>query len=96
MSDRHHDYLSPEGCVFCEIAAGESRASVFYEDDLVLGLMTIGSVTTGHAMVIPKATRRTSRSLRRKPVGRCGRWLNERRQRFGLPRRRATRSAVKP
>ncbi|MEL6615821.1 MAG: HIT family protein [Bacteroidota bacterium] len=55
MSDRHLDPYSPDGCVFCEIVAGESPASVFYEDDLVLGLMTIGPVTTGHAMVIPKA-----------------------------------------
>ena len=41
-------------CVFCEIVAGSSPASVFYEDDLVLGLLTIGPVTEGHAMVIPK------------------------------------------
>ena len=33
-------------CIFCRIIAGESPASVFYEDDLVLGLMTIGPVTT--------------------------------------------------
>ncbi|WP_420454903.1 HIT family protein [Rubrivirga sp.] len=55
MSDRHPDPYSPDGCVFCEIIAGDSPASVFYEDDLVLGLMTTGPVTTGHAMVIPKA-----------------------------------------
>jgi diadenosine tetraphosphate (Ap4A) HIT family hydrolase len=42
-------------CVFCEIVAGRSPASVFYEDDLVLGLLTLGPVTEGHAMVIPKA-----------------------------------------
>ena len=41
-------------CIFCEIVAGRSPASSFYEDDRVLGLMTIGPVTTGHAMVIPK------------------------------------------
>ena len=55
MTERHPDPYSPNGCVFCEIVAGESPASVFYEDDLVLGLMTTGPVTTGHAMVIPKA-----------------------------------------
>lgn len=54
MSVRHRDPFSSEGCVFCEIVAGHSPASVFYEDDLVLGLMTIGPVTSGHAMVIPK------------------------------------------
>ena len=41
-------------CVFCQIVGGESPASVFYEDDVVLGLMTIEPVTIGHAMVIPK------------------------------------------
>jgi len=41
-------------CIFCEIVAGTSPVSAFYEDDVVLGLMTIGPVTTGHAMVIPR------------------------------------------
>jgi histidine triad (HIT) family protein len=43
-----------EDCVFCQIIAGESPASIFYEDDIVVGLMTISPVTTGHAMIIPK------------------------------------------
>jgi diadenosine tetraphosphate (Ap4A) HIT family hydrolase len=41
-------------CVFCQIVAGESPATVFYEDQAVLGLMTIGPVNPGHAMIIPK------------------------------------------
>ncbi len=41
-------------CRFCEIVAGRSPVSTFYEDELVLGLMTLGPVTEGHAMVIPK------------------------------------------
>ena len=41
-------------CIFCQIVAGESPASVFYEDDIVLGLMTIGPVTSGHSMILPK------------------------------------------
>lgn len=41
-------------CIFCELVAGRGAISKFYEDDLVLGLMTIGPVTEGHAMVIPK------------------------------------------
>jgi histidine triad (HIT) family protein len=44
----------PHDCVFCQIVAGASPASAFYEDEVVLGLMTIGPVTTGHAMLIPK------------------------------------------
>lgn len=46
--------LVMQDCVFCQIVAGESPASVFYEDELVLGIVTIGPITTGHAMVIPK------------------------------------------
>lgn len=41
-------------CVFCRIVTGESPVSAFYEDELVLGLLTIGPVNPGHAMVIPK------------------------------------------
>ena len=41
-------------CIFCQIIAGESPSSIFYEDDLVLGLMTIGPVASGHALIIPK------------------------------------------
>ena len=43
-----------DDCIFCQIIQGKSPVSAFYEDDLVLGLMTIGPVTTGHAMIIPK------------------------------------------
>lgn len=42
------------GCVFCEIVAGRSPASVFHEDDLTLGFMSIGPINEGHALVIPK------------------------------------------
>ncbi len=41
-------------CRFCEIVAGRSPVSTFYEDEVVLGFMTLGPVTEGHAMVIPK------------------------------------------
>lgn len=44
-----------EKCVFCEIVERKRPASIFYEDDIVLGFMTIGPVTTGHSLVIPKA-----------------------------------------
>jgi diadenosine tetraphosphate (Ap4A) HIT family hydrolase len=46
--------LEPESCIFCEIVAGRSPASVFYEDDWTLGFMTIAPVNDGHALVIPK------------------------------------------
>jgi len=41
-------------CIFCQIVAGKSPASIFYEDETLLGFMDIGPVTTGHVMVIPK------------------------------------------
>jgi histidine triad (HIT) family protein len=41
-------------CIFCNIVAGQSPVSTFYEDDVVLGLMTIGPVNDGHAMIMPK------------------------------------------
>lgn len=43
-----------EDCVFCQIVLGNSPGSVFYEDDVVMALMTIGPITEGHTMVIPK------------------------------------------
>ena len=46
--------MSKQDCVFCQIVAGESPASVFHEDELVLGFMCIGPVTTGHALIVPK------------------------------------------
>ena len=41
-------------CIFCQIIAGKSPASLCYEDDLVIGLMDIAPVNSGHMMVIPK------------------------------------------
>ena len=43
-----------EECVFCQIVAGDSPASLFYEDEVVLGIMDTGPVTKGHAMIIPR------------------------------------------
>ena len=43
-----------ENCIFCEIIAGKAPSSIIFEDEIVLVLMTIGPVNTGHAMVIPK------------------------------------------
>jgi len=43
-----------DDCIFCQIIACESPASIFYEDNLVLGFMDLGPVTPGHSMIIPK------------------------------------------
>ncbi|MFA9430151.1 HIT family protein [Egicoccus sp. AB-alg2] len=41
-------------CVFCEIVAGRSPASVVAEGDLTLALLDILPVNEGHALVIPR------------------------------------------
>jgi histidine triad (HIT) family protein len=41
-------------CIFCQIVAGQSPASVVYEDDIALAFMDIRPVTPGHLLVIPK------------------------------------------
>lgn len=43
-----------DGCVFCEIVAGTSPASVVYDDALALAFLDIHPVTPGHGLVIPK------------------------------------------
>ncbi len=42
------------GCVFCAIVKREAPASVVYEDDVVIAIMTIQPINPGHAMVVPK------------------------------------------
>ena len=59
LTDSRPDrYLSGESamhdCTFCQIVSGQSPASIFYADDVVLGLMTVGPVTTGHALILPR------------------------------------------
>ena len=41
-------------CVFCAIVRHEAPGSWIYEDDRLAVIMTIGPVTPGHAMVLPK------------------------------------------
>ncbi len=44
-----------DNCIFCSIIAGDAEASFVYEDDLVVSFLTIGPVTDGHLMVVPRA-----------------------------------------
>ena len=45
---------APDNCIFCEILAGRAPASIIHNDQVCLALLTIGPVTTGHTLVIPK------------------------------------------
>jgi histidine triad (HIT) family protein len=49
MSDQ-----AQQGCVFCAIIAGTAEASVAYADDRVVAFMTLGAVTPGHVLVVPR------------------------------------------
>ena len=40
-------------CIFCEIVAGQSEASIVYRDDLVTAFMDIYPVNPGHLLVVP-------------------------------------------
>jgi histidine triad (HIT) family protein len=42
-------------CVFCEIVAGKSPASIIYQDERVMAFMTIRPTAPGECLVIPKA-----------------------------------------
>jgi len=42
-------------CVFCEIVAGRSPASIVYQDDVVMAFMTTRPTAPGECLVIPKA-----------------------------------------
>lgn len=41
-------------CAFCLIVDGKAEVSTVYEDETVIGIMTIGPVNSGHVMVIPR------------------------------------------
>jgi histidine triad (HIT) family protein len=42
-------------CVFCQIVAGTSPASIIYQDQHVMAFMAIRPTTPGECLVIPKA-----------------------------------------
>ena len=47
--------VSPSGdCIFCAIVAGSAPASIVYDDADLLAFLTIGPVTPGHLLIIPK------------------------------------------
>jgi histidine triad (HIT) family protein len=45
---------SNKTCVFCKIIAGEEPASVVYEDEQIMALMTLHPTRPGEFMIIPK------------------------------------------
>lgn len=43
-----------EDCIFCKIVKGEIPCGKIYEDESFLSFLTIGPVSDGHLLVIPK------------------------------------------
>jgi histidine triad (HIT) family protein len=41
-------------CIFCRIGAGELRAEVIYEDDLVMAIADVCPIRVGHSLLIPR------------------------------------------
>jgi histidine triad (HIT) family protein len=48
------DVMAVDSCVFCEILAGESPASMVYEDPRIAAFMDIRPVNPGHVLVVPR------------------------------------------
>ena len=46
--------MTEAGCVFCRIVAGDSSASVIWEDGEAMALMNLRAVNKGECMVIAK------------------------------------------
>lgn len=47
-------FMEAEGCIFCQIVAGEAEASFLYRDELVDAFIDIRPILEGHALVIPR------------------------------------------
>ncbi|GLI57630.1 HIT family protein [Propionigenium maris DSM 9537] len=46
-----------EECVFCRIVKGEHRATIVYEDDLVVSFMDIDPISRGHLLIVTREHR---------------------------------------
>ncbi|HEY4489298.1 MAG TPA: HIT family protein [Candidatus Paceibacterota bacterium] len=46
--------MKKNGCIFCQIAAGESPAHLIWEDEAHLAFLTIFPNTEGFSVIIPK------------------------------------------
>jgi histidine triad (HIT) family protein len=55
MRDQGHKQVREEGCVFCQITAGNLPASRVYEDEATLAFMDLRQSNLGHILVIPRA-----------------------------------------
>lgn len=53
LRERIVRFLEVEGCVFCQIVAGEAEGSFIYRDEMVSAFVDIRPVNDGHVLLIP-------------------------------------------
>ncbi len=46
--------MSESDCIFCNIATGEMKATLLYEDELVVAFSDINPVASTHLLIIPR------------------------------------------
>jgi histidine triad (HIT) family protein len=61
--------MTTEGCIFCEIVAGERSAHLVFSDDEVLAFLDIRPLFWGHTLVVPRPHRETLADLPANEVG---------------------------
>ena len=60
-----------DGCIFCQIVAGELPAERVAEDELTVTFMDINPATRGHALVIPRAHAKDLHSIEAGDLAAC-------------------------
>jgi histidine triad (HIT) family protein len=43
-----------DDCVFCQIAIGEIKSNMIYEDELICSFLDLDPINPGHILIIPK------------------------------------------
>ena len=61
--------MSPRGCTFCAIVAGELPAARVLEDDLCVGFLDARPLFHGHVLLVPRTHVETLPDLRGTDVG---------------------------
>ena len=61
--------------VFCAIVAGDTEASMVYEDEVAVVFMDLNPVTPGHLLVVPRYLRSDWKTWTRSPALMCGPWV---------------------
>jgi histidine triad (HIT) family protein len=61
--------MTPAGCVFCAIVAGEHPAHVVLDDEVAVAFLDVRPLFPGHTLVVPRAHHETLADLPESDVG---------------------------